>query len=112
MVDASACLVDRIAYAGELLGRRVVAVVPQPQALAEHFAHGIADGIGAVFAGNRLDLGLRDAQAISRASAASRTSRTARWCGERRRARSSRKMAASTATTASRDTTTVTAISG
>ena len=48
MLEASAGRVDRVADARQLLKRSLPPVLLQPQSLAEHFLHGVADRIGVV----------------------------------------------------------------
>src|SRR5690606_20401199 len=63
LVDLHAPGVDRIAHLPKLLQRRVLAVLLQPQALAQHLLHGFTHRV-AVAAGHRLDFRAGRAQPL------------------------------------------------
>src|SRR5690606_40172482 len=63
VVDAAAGLFDRVAHGVQFLQRRLRAVLLQPQALPEHFLHGVADRVLAI-ARYRFYLGPGGAQPV------------------------------------------------
>jgi hypothetical protein len=62
LLDPAAGGVDRGSHLGQLRQRGIAAVIAQPQALAQHLAHGLSDRVLAAIAGNGLDFGPGGAQ--------------------------------------------------